>query len=167
MQEYAGMHDALAAGSYGFVACPMRICIQWWLWEECITYGENFGLQKGDRALSFSCVLQFCYALDQEDSLIQSFVLKCDKSDCWILDSCTVAMLENLQTWEGHWWWNWSQIHNRITLRVAALQSRFVWYSQSHHSEDPIDFCIEKLCLLRVPVVPCPDKLSTKHLSMS
>ena len=39
-----------------------------------------------------------------------------------------------------------------------------IWYSRSRHLDDPTNFCIEGLCLLRVWIVPCPDKLSAKRL---
>ncbi len=122
-------------------------------------------------ALSFSCVLQFHYALDQLDSLIWNLdwnvtiwivefwihaqsqcqqIFKLMRSTGDEIGANSVTELHCIKFWPGC-----------CTFEGA------VWYSWSRHWEDPTNFCIEGFCLLRVWMVPCPDELSAKCLWIS
>ena len=168
MQLYDGMHDVRTAGNHGFVLCPMRICIQWWLWEECVPFGENFGLLKGGRACHSHAYCSFITHLIRSIHLFETLfrnvtvwivelwihaqlqcqqIFKLRRSTGDEIGADSVTELHCIKFWPG-----------RCTFEGA------VWYSRSHHWEDPTNFCIEELGLLRVWMVPCPDELSVKCL---
>ncbi len=95
--QYDDMHTNHIVGNHDFDLFLMRFCIQWLLqvwWK--------FWASRNGCCFVIHIRMEVHYAFDQEDLIVWILVLKSHILDHWILVSCKVATLANLQTQGAH-----------------------------------------------------------------